>query len=441
MENKKNKILLIVNPCAGKNKSRASIVDIVERFSTENYEFTIKTTAGRGDATEIVKNCIADNDMVVCCGGDGTLNETINGIMQLSRRVPIGYIPTGSTNDLANTIGIPTEVKDAVDLILNGHTNTYDIGLFNNRFFSYVASFGPATKMSYTTPQKLKNLLGHGAYMVNTFVFHLISTLKEVKPVHIRFEYDGGVIDDIFYFAAISNSTSVAGVFKYDANDIKLNDGLFEVILVRNVRSVADTFHMFGKILRRAYDGESLLYFKTSSVRMTFDEPQDWTLDGEYGGAHKEVRLQVLPKALDICSPDNHPMFLKEDPPLVMSRPAPDAEKHRLRKRKEKKEDPDAPDAAETPGEDEDSLMQKLRKRREKREDAETTATDTTAEPTGTQEEADAETEPAAEAEPLAQKHRRRKEKKEDADAAEPTAQAPDEAEAEPDAPPHLEVI
>ncbi|MBR4726800.1 MAG: diacylglycerol kinase family lipid kinase [Clostridia bacterium] len=401
MEKKKNKILLIVNPCAGKNKSRASIVDIVERFSSENYEFTVKTTAGRGDATELVKNCIADNDMVVCCGGDGTLNETINGIMQLSRRVPIGYIPTGSTNDLANTIGIPTEVNQAVELILNGHTNTYDIGLFNNRFFSYVASFGPATKMSYTTPQKLKNLLGHSAYMVNTFVFHLISTLKEVKPVHIRFEYDGGVIDDIFYFAAISNSTSVAGIFKYDANDIKLNDGLFEVILVRNVRSVADTFHMFGKILRRAYDGESLLYFKTSSVRMTFDEPQDWTLDGEYGGAHKEVRLQVLPRALDICSPDDHPMFLKEELPLVMSRPAPDQEKHRLRKRKDKKEDPDAP--AET----------------------------------------DDETEPADEAEPLIQKLRKRREKKEDADAPETAAEPAADAEHAPesDEPPHLEVI
>ena len=401
MEKKKNKILLIVNPCAGKNKSRASIVDIVERFSFENYEFTVKTTAGRGDATELVKNCIADNDMVVCCGGDGTRNETINGIMQLSRRVPIGYIPTGSTNDLANTIGIPTEVKAAVDLILNGHTNTYDIGLFNNRFFSYVASFGPATKMSYTTPQKLKNLLGHGAYMVNTFVFHLISTLKEVKPVHIRFEYDGGVIDDIFYFAAISNSTSVAGVFKYDANDIKLNDGLFEVILVRNVRSVADTFHMFGKILRRAYDGESLLYFKTSSVRMTFDEPQDWTLDGEYGGAHKEVRLQVLPRALDICSPDDHPMFLKEELPLVMSRPAPDSEKHRLRKRKDKKEEPDA------------------------------------------QADFDAETEPADETEPLIQKLRKRREKKEETDAPETAAELPVEADPAPesDEPPHLEVI
>ena len=441
MDKKKSKILLIVNPCAGKNKSRASIVDIVERFSTENYEFTIKTTAGRGDATEIVKTCIADNDLVVCCGGDGTLNETINGIMQLSRRVPVGYIPTGSTNDLANTIGIPTEVKDAVDLILNGHTNTYDIGLFNNRFFSYVASFGPATKMSYTTPQKLKNLLGHGAYMVNTFVFHLISTLKEVKPVHIRFEYDGGVIDDIFYFAAISNSTSVAGVFKYDASDIKLNDGLFEVILVRNVRSVADTFHMFGKILRRAYDGENLLYFKTSSVRMTFDEPQDWTLDGEYGGSHKEVRLQVLPRALDICSPDNHPMFLKEEPPLVMSRPAPDAEKHRLRKRRDKKEDPDAPDAEFAENED-DSLMQKLRKRREKKEDAD--APETAAE---APDETDAEALPADEAEQPAPKRRKRREKKEDANAPEAAPDAPADAEAEaqaapePDAPPHLEVI
>lgn len=307
---KKRKVLLIVNPCAGRNKSRAGTFDIVDKFSKENYEFDIKTTTCPGDATNIVKEHIGDNDMVVCCGGDGTLNETINGIMQLSRRVPVGYIPAGSTNDLAATLGIPTgDIKEATDMIIDGHTNGYDIGLFNNRFFSYVASFGPAAKLSYATSQKLKNKFGRSAYYIDGIFRQMIPLLKEVKPIHIKIEYDGGVIEDDFFFGAISNSTSVAGLFKYDENDVRLDDGVFEVILVRRLKRATDAFAMIEKIKRRDYDGDKLLYLKTSSIKLTFDKPCNWTLDGEYGGDHTDVRISVLPRAIDICSPEN-PLFV-----------------------------------------------------------------------------------------------------------------------------------
>lgn len=305
----KKKILLIANPKAGKNKVRVNPYEVMGRLTHAGYDCTLKTTACAGDATNLVKQHIDSNDMVICCGGDGTLNETINGTMGLDRRVPIGYVPTGSTNDLANTIGIPSDVEKATDLIATEHTNGYDIGMFNNKFFSYVASFGPGTDISYETPQALKNMLGHSAYMINAFVLRFIPILKSVKPMHIRFEYDGGVIDDIFFFGAVSNATSVAGIFKFDTDDVKLDDGLFEVLLVRKVRNTADAIKMFRKIQKRDYDGDTLIYLKTSTARFTFDEPVKWTLDGEYGGEVGDARISVLPKAIDIISPENK-MFL-----------------------------------------------------------------------------------------------------------------------------------
>ncbi len=304
----KKKVLLIVNPCAGRSKSKSYIFDIINKFSAADYEFDVKTTTGSGDATEFVKKYATDHDIVVCCGGDGTFNETINGVMSLSRRIPIGYIPAGSTNDLANTIGLPTDIDKSTDTILAGKTHTYDIGMFNNRFFCYVASFGVGVEFSYNTPQKMKNLLGHYAYILNGFVLNLIPTLKNIKPIHIKIEYDDKTLEDDFYFGAISNSTSVAGIFKFDENEVKLDDGKFELLLVRRLSGPMGAFGMFKQMKRREFDGDKLIFLKSSNIKMTFDEGVPWTLDGEYGGSPKEVRFSVLKKAIDIIS-DPNPMF------------------------------------------------------------------------------------------------------------------------------------
>ena len=302
----KKKALLIVNPTAGKNKTRSGTFDIVEKFSDADYDFDVKTTTCQGDATNIVEKYTGDNDMVVCCGGDGTFNETINGVMKLPRRVPIGYIPAGSTNDLASTIGLPVgNIAAATDTIIEGHKNAYDIGLFNNRFFAYIASFGAATALSYSTPQRLKNIFGHNAYVIYGPVLHLIPLLRSLKPIHARIEYDDQVMEDDFYFGAISNSTSVAGVFKFDRNDVKLDDGKFEVLLVRGLNSPLESFGLLNKIRHKQYDGEKIIYFKASTVRITFDKEVPWTLDGEFGGNQKEVYFAVLNRAIDIFSSEN----------------------------------------------------------------------------------------------------------------------------------------
>lgn len=305
MEKNRKTVLLIVNPCAGREKSRAGTYDIVESFSQNDYKFSIHTTKCQGDATRIVKDHLKDKDMVVCCGGDGTLNETINGVMATSRRVPIGYIPAGTTNDLASTIGIPRGIKEATEMIVGGNLNDYDLGLFNNRYFSYIASFGTFSKSSYTTSQKMKNRFGHLAYVVNG-----ATDIVHIHPYKMRLEHDNGVINGEFVFGNISNSTSVGGIFKLDENTIKLNDGYFEVMLIRKIKysKIPSTFL---KVRKQEYDQQQVLTFKTKKLKITSEEMIDWTLDGEYGGKHNNVMMHVLERAIEIFSGDSH-LFLEK---------------------------------------------------------------------------------------------------------------------------------
>ncbi len=304
MADKKKKALLIVNPCAGKTKSRAGTFEIVDKFSKGDYEFSIQTTTCQGDATNIVKRELDGKDMVVCCGGDGTLNETINGVMDMPKRVPIGYIPTGTTNDLATSLGIPSGIKEATDLIIGGHTNDYDVGLFNNRCFTYVASFGAFSRASYATPQKYKNMFGHAAYVAAA-----VPEVADIHPTKMRIEYDGGVIEGEFMFGAVSNSLSVGGFFKLPKEEVKFNDGVFEVLLVPKIK-MTRLFHILHKVRSQNYDGKEIIFFKTSKIKITApDENVPWTLDGEFGGNHHNVSIHVLERAVEIYSPEN-PLFL-----------------------------------------------------------------------------------------------------------------------------------
>lgn len=303
------KVLLIINPCAGKNSRRIGALDIMSKLSSADFDFEVRTTRCQGDATTIVREIGADYDMIICCGGDGTLNETVNGLLKIDKRIPVGYVPSGSTNDLAATLGIPIRVSEAADLILSEKLNSYDVGSFNGRYFNYVASFGAGVDIAYSTPQILKNLFGHAAYLINGFVIRIIPMLLNVRPVHMKIEYDGGVLEDNFYFGSFSNSTSVAGLFKI--NDIKLNDGYFELLLVRGMKRNTEAFSMLSKIIHQEYDGEKIILLRTKKVKITCDEEIPWTLDGEFGGNVGNVELEVVHNAFDIYS-DNDEIFVKE---------------------------------------------------------------------------------------------------------------------------------
>ena len=290
----KKKALLVINPCAGVDRKRVSPLDVIKKLSAAGFEINVENTKGIGDATTIVKEMGKDFDLVLCCGGDGTLNETINGVLALDKKIPVGYIPSGSTNDLASTLGIPVGVGPATDLILNGKTNGYDVGSFRGRYFNYIASFGAATDLSYTTPQKWKNLFGHNAYVYYGVGVRLFPMLAGFRPTYMKIEYDGGVVEDKFYFGAISNTTSVAGVFKYD--NIKLNDGYFELLLVKGLKD---------------YSGDNIIFTKTKHVKITCDTEIPWTLDGEFGGNVGNVEIDVIHNAYDIYS-DNEDLFVSE---------------------------------------------------------------------------------------------------------------------------------
>lgn len=282
MDNKK-KALLIVNPCSGKNKSRAGTFEIVDAFSNSDYDFEVHTTTCQGDATNIVKKELEDHDLVVCCGGDGTLNETINGVMDMPQRVPIGYIPAGTTNDIANSLGIPTDFKKATELVINGEANDYDIGLFNNRYYSYVASFGAFSRASYATSQKLKNRFGRAAYIAAG-----VADVKNIRNIKMRVEYDGGVIEGKFVFGTVSNSLSVGGFIKLPENEVKFNDGKFEVILVRDFTPLK-LLPMMYKTISQQYDGKEIIYLTTKKIKFTaLEEDVPWTIDGEYAGSFRD---------------------------------------------------------------------------------------------------------------------------------------------------------
>lgn len=295
---KNKKALLIVNPCSGRNKSRAGTFEIVDGFSNSDIEFSVHTTTCQGDATNIVKRELADHDLVVCCGGDGTLNETINGVMDMPRRVPIGYIPAGTTNDIASSLGIPTDFTKATQLIINGEPNDYDIGLFNNRYYSYVASFGAFSKASYVTSQKMKNIFGRAAYIAAG-----VADVKNIHNIKMRVEYDGGVIEGKFVFGTVSNSLSVGGFIKLPDEQVKFNDGKFEVILVKDFKP-HKLLSLMHKTIAQKYDNKEIIMFSTNKIKFTaLEEDVPWTIDGEFGGNHREVRINVLERAVELYSP------------------------------------------------------------------------------------------------------------------------------------------
>lgn len=307
------KLLMIFNPIAGKNSTREKHDHILRVFKEYGLSVTEKTTTCVGDATEIVKHNIKGHSAVICCGGDGTFNEVINGLIKTGVDVPLMYLPMGSTNDLANTIGVTKDINSQVELYLNGYINSYDIGRFNDNNFTYVASFGVGTDVSYKTSQKMKNVLGHAAYILNGFVLNLPNQLKNLKPHHIKIEHDGGVLEDEFFFGAISNTNEVAGLFKFDNCDVKLNDGKFEVILVRKLKNIPDAFYLLKKIRDQDYDGDRIITFKTSKLKMTSKEELAWTLDGEFGGNHKNLNIEVVPNAIRIVAPPSKYFILDEN--------------------------------------------------------------------------------------------------------------------------------
>ena len=283
------KMLFVMNPFSGMRKANRYLPDIIALFNRADYEVTVHMTAGPGDATQAVERRAADMDLIVCCGGDGTFNETISGILRAGVQVPVGYIPSGSTNDFASSLKIPTNVMQAAEDILAGEPVSYDVGQFGNRYFSYVASFGAFTRASYATPQSVKNMLGHTAYVLEG-----INELSQIKNEHVRMEIDGKVIEDDFLFGAISNSTSVGGILTLSPDVVDLADGQMEILLVRAPRNLSEIAECVQAVQSQKYNCAMITFQSARYVRIFADPDMPWTLDGEREEGHEMVEVHNI---------------------------------------------------------------------------------------------------------------------------------------------------
>ena len=289
-------LMLILNPNAGKGGSVTSVGHVTEELYNGGYLPTVYYTQGVGDATRLVLEHGMEYDCVTCAGGDGTLSETVAGLAQLSHPPVLGYIPQGTTNDVATTLGLPKFPTLAARTIVRGKPMNLDVGKFgDDQYFTYIAAFGAFTEVSYETPKEIKQALGHMAYVLKG-----MEQLPKLTYYPTTVEYDDGVISGDMIFGSVSNSSSVAGIVKLREDQIALNDGLFEVTLVRNPKNVIEMNQIVTSILQSNFSTSSVTMLKSKHIKFTFDRPVKWTRDGEAGGAHKEVELTNLHSAIQI---------------------------------------------------------------------------------------------------------------------------------------------
>ena len=290
------KLLLIVNPHAGQRKVGKHLTEIIDIFNRADYEVIAHITASSGDCENMVMHYAPKIAMVVCCGGDGTFNETISGVLRSGVDIPVGYIPAGSTNDFANSLSLSSDILQAARDIVSGTAERFDVGTFSGRHFSYVASFGAFTRTSYNTPQSVKNALGHLAYVLGG-----IQELSQIKPHHLRFDLpDGTVIEDDFIFGAVSNSTCVGGVLTLSPDRVDMSDGLLEILLIRAPKDLMELADCLVALQKQTYNCAMISFLSAPSASITAPTDMDWTLDGELQKGMEQIDVQCLHQKLQL---------------------------------------------------------------------------------------------------------------------------------------------
>ena len=292
-------VLLIVNPVAGKLRMRSELFDVIEVFCNNECIVTTAITQYRGHGKELAANAFRNGyDLVVCCGGDGTLNEVISGLLtsEMSAKVPLGYIPAGSTNDFADTLGIPSSPTGAAVNICKSVRMGIDVGKFGeDRNFSYIATFGAFSAASYSAPQELKNTIGHMAYLLEG-----IKELGNMRRYKAKITADGRELEGEYIYCSVSNTRSVAGLVKLSENIVDLHDGLFEVILVKYPNNLAETNRIVTGVLSNDFTGSMFEFFKAKDITFETEEDIDWSLDGEKAEGGKLVNIRNLHSAIEM---------------------------------------------------------------------------------------------------------------------------------------------
>ncbi len=295
----KKKLLFIYNPKAGKAQIKNHLLDIIDVFAKGGYETTVMPTQAAGEAVSMVRDREEGYEIVVCSGGDGTLDEIVTGMMQCEKKIPIGYIPAGSTNDFAGSLKIPKNMKTAAQTVVNGKKFLCDAGAFNEDNFVYIAAFGLFTDVSYETKQETKNLLGHMAYLLEG-----MKRIPAIKTFHFKVLHDGEEIEDDFVFGMVTNSVSVGGFKRITGKNVSLDDGVFEITLVKMPRNPIELNEIMAALLNRDIATEYMYCFKSSEIFFESAEEIAWTLDGEYGGSHRKVTIRNCERAIEIIVPE-----------------------------------------------------------------------------------------------------------------------------------------
>ena len=293
------KMLFIMNPFSGQRKANKFLADILLLFSQADYQAITHMTTGQGDGARAAMRHGNEVDLVVCCGGDGTFNETVTGLIAIGARIPVGYIPAGSTNDFASSLKLSSNPLQAAQDILEGQPVAFDVGKFGDRIFTYVASFGAFTRASYATPQSIKNALGHTAYLLEG-----IQELSQIRKEHVRMEIDGEVVEDDFLFGAICNSTSVGGILTLDPRMVDMADGRMEILLIRAPRNLTELSECIWALQNQTYNCSMITFRSAERVHIFASPDMTWTLDGEREEGHAEVVAENQHLALRIMKRD-----------------------------------------------------------------------------------------------------------------------------------------
>ena len=294
------RVLLMVNPMAGRQKIRNELLYVVDTLTKAGYETIIYTTQGKDATRDLLAEKDSQFGRVICCGGDGTFNEILSATMHWNKRPILGYIPAGTTNDFAAGLKLPSDIREAAMNIVRGTPHTVDAGLFNTSYFSYVASFGAFTETSYSTPQNFKNALGHLAYILEG-----IKEIPAFTSYTVCVEADGQIYKDSYIFGAVSNARSVGGILKISDSLVDLNDGVFEVMMIKMPKTLMDLSAIVTSLTSLnplKYDPSMFLFLQTKELKITFEQEMVWSLDGERVSGGKEARIACIKDAFKILT-------------------------------------------------------------------------------------------------------------------------------------------
>ncbi|WP_367924392.1 diacylglycerol kinase family protein [uncultured Ruthenibacterium sp.] len=280
------RLLMLMNPYAGTQQGKQFLTDILALFYERGYAPLTFVSHNPGDCTKLAQEYGEQADLVVCAGGDGTLNEVLTGLIESGCQTPVGYIPCGSTNDFASSLHLSRDLLQAARDILDGRVQLLDAGKFGDRYFSYIACFGAFTRASYATPQHMKNMLGHFAYILEG-----IRDIGDLKPRHIQVVAGEHMVEGDYLFGAVCNSTSVGGLLKLDPNVVDLSDGQFEIILLKQPSNILELNDCLWKLNQQRYDTPMVEFFRTDKVTFYTPDAPDWTLDGEYAPGSEKIEI------------------------------------------------------------------------------------------------------------------------------------------------------